>query len=323
MTRTAPIAVTVKAPAPKPTPAERMATTSRFVAATRTIVQPGLYPGIPFCAYQRIDGVNQSALKDARTPAHIKHELDGADPRKETKAMILGRALHYRLLEMVTGEPSRLVGGPINPNTGKPYGPDSDAYKAFVKANPDKIVMGTDMPELLDGMAEAVMADEDARKLVEAKGDSEASMVWDEPVKLPDGDTVLVRCKGRLDKVVPGVLSFDLKTIDDASDEAWSLAIFRYGYHFQEDFYRRGREACGIGGTPFGFLVVENNGYHGVRVLGIGDESRAIAKRNVDRALAMVAACQRAGAWPGYDRGVKYIEIPTWALIRAQEGYPA
>ena len=97
-------------------------------------VSPGLYPRIDFDAYQRIEGVNQSALKDARTAAHIFEALTG-EPDKPTAAMVLGSALHARLLEMTTSA-SIIIDGPINPKTGKPFGVDTNAYSDFAALHP-------------------------------------------------------------------------------------------------------------------------------------------------------------------------------------------
>lgn len=273
-------------------------------------VSPGLYPRIDFDAYQRIEGVNQSALKDARTAAHIFEALTG-EPDKPTAAMVLGSALHARLLEMTTSA-SIIIDGPINPKTGKPFGVDTNAYSDFAALHPGKIILSGDGREQLDGMAAAVMRHSLARKLIEARGESELVMVWD------DG---AVRCKGRLDKHVPGLLAFDLKTTADASPAAWANAVNDYGYHIQAEFYRRGMEATGIGGTPFVFLVVENRPPYGVVLYEIEAESMAIARHEVDRALAMVGACQRAGAWPGYDEEVQQIGLPLWALKRFEEAH--
>lgn len=309
MTRTAPIAVTVKAPEPV-VPKARAAAPEKPAKPTRTIVQPGLYPGIPCDAYQRIDGVNQSALKDARTPAHIYESLNG-EPDAPTAAMVLGSALHARLLEMTTAA-TLIIDGPINDKTGKPFGVDTNAYRDFAAQHPGKIILSGDGRAQLDGMAEAVMRHDLARRLIESAGETEVSMVWDDPA-------TGVRCKGRLDKFVRGVLAVDVKTTANASPEAWSRAVHDYGYHIQSEFYGRGMDANEIGGTPFGFLCVENTPPYGVVIYDIEPESMAVAKHHVDRALAMVAACQKAGAWPGYPETVQQIGIPLWALKRFEE----
>ena len=296
--------------AAKPIPASVTKPAAPKPARRKHTVSPGLYPRVSFEDYQDIEGVNQSALKDARTAAHIHEALIG-EPDKPTAAMVLGSALHARLLEMTTSA-SLIIDAPINPGTKKPYGTDTIAYETFAKANPGKIILSGDGREQLDGMAAAVMRHSRARKLIEARGESELVMVWD------DG---AVRCKGRIDKHVPGLLAFDLKTTADASPAAWANAVNDYGYHIQAEFYRRGMEATGIGGTPFVFLVVENRPPYGVVLYEIEAESMVIARHEVDRALAMVGACQRAGAWPGYDEEVQQIGLPLWALKRFEEAH--
>jgi len=291
-----PASVTKPAPAAPKTPPRKHA------------VAPGLYPRVSFEDYQLIEGVNQSALKDADTAAHIHEALTG-EPDKPTAAMVLGSALHARLLEMTTSA-SLIIDGPINEKTGRPYGVDTIAYETFAKAHPGKIILSGDGREQLNGMAEAVMRHSLASKLIEARGESELVMVWD------DG---AVRCKGRLDKYVPRLLAFDLKTTKNASKKTWANAVNDYGYHVQAEFYRRGMEATGIGGTPFVFLVVESRRPYGVVLYEIDAESMAVAKHEVDRALAMVEACQRAGAWPGYAEEVQSIGLPLWALKRFEE----
>jgi hypothetical protein len=312
VTRTAPIPVSVKAPAPSKVDMQAIARNALAPLAkpTRTIVSPGLYPDIPFDAYQRIEGVNQSALKDARTPAHIHEALTG-EPDEPTAAMVLGSALHARLLEMTTAA-SLIIDGPINEKTGKPFGVDTNAYREFAAANPGKIILSGDGRERLNGMADAVMRHSLARVVIEAAGDTELAMVWDDPA-------TGVRCKARMDKIVKGTLAIDVKTTANASPEAWSRAVDDYGYHIQREFYGRGMDALGIGGTPFVFLCVENVAPYGVVIYDIEPESLAVAKHHVDRALAMVKACQDAGEWPGYPETVVQIGLPLWALKRFEE----
>ncbi len=271
-------------------------------------VAPGLYPRVPFADYQDIRGVNQSALKDAETAAHIYEALNG-EPDEQTDAMVLGSALHARLLEMTTAQ-HLIIDGPINEKTGKPFGTDTNAYRDYAKLHPGKIILSGDGRARLDGMAESVMRHSLARKLVEAKGETELVMVWDD---------CGVRCKGRLDKDVPQLLAFDVKSTVNASPSKWANAVHDYGYHVQAEFYRRGMDATGIGGKPFVFLVVEKRPPYGVVIYEIDPESMAVAKHQIDRALAMVAACQKAGAWPGYAEEVQTVGLPLWALKRFEE----
>lgn len=297
----------------------------------KKIMNPGVYPGISFPDYQAIDAVNQSALKDARSPAHIFEALYG-EPKPPSAEMVLGQALHATILEKLTGV-SHIIDGPINEKTGNGYGAGTKAYAEFCAAHPGKIVLARDDRTKLDMMSERVLGHSRARKLIESKGLTEITMVWEEPVTLPDGTETVVRMKGRMDRVIPGVCCFDLKTCSDASPESWAWAVRDWGYHIQDNVYERGRKALKIDGGPFGFLCVENKAPHCVEIYEIdsapawpdGPTTKDVAKWHVDRALAMVAACQKAKFWPGYaeTKEIRRVGLPYSELRRFEEARQA
>lgn len=290
-------------------------------------MNPGVYPNTLFDDYVRIDAVNQSVLHDARSAAHIQAAMERESDVSDS--MVLGQALHARILESTTAD-RLIIDGPINLKTGKPFGADTIAYADFCAANPGKIVLTKDARTKVDRMTRNIMAHERARSLVAADGMRELTLIWDEPVAVPGGPEMTIRMKARVDHYVPGVLAYDLKTSRSADPEAWSWALRDFGYHIQDNVYRRGLRACFGVDVPFGFLVVENTEPHAVKIYEIdpdplwpdGPTTADVARRDVDRALMMIAACRakKLDRWPGYPETaeIERCSLP-WSVLRRYE----
>jgi exodeoxyribonuclease VIII len=294
-------------------------------------IRPGVYPGTSFDAYLALDAWNASAVKNARTPAHLATARDEPS-KKQTAQMVLGTALHARLLERTTSV-KLIIDGPINPATGKGFGTGTKAYDEFAAAHPGKIILARDDRKSLDLMADKLMAHPRARTLIETPGLAELVLVWDEPAACPGrSGPVLVRMKARVDKLIHGLLAWDLKSTDDASPDAWAWTIKNYGYHIQQDIYRRGLRAHKLP-DRFAFMLSENEAPYEPEVYEIDDRPRwpdgpttlEVARHHVDRALSMIAACESSGLprpkWPGYPVApeIRKIGLPYGELRRYQE----
>ncbi|MBD1555246.1 PD-(D/E)XK nuclease-like domain-containing protein, partial [Pseudomonas typographi] len=155
---------------------------------------------------------------------------------------------------------------------------------------------------------ESVMAHPHARWLMEAQGDVEASIYWNDPT-----EGVLCRC--RPDKAIPNMgWLVDVKTTADIGK--FERSLYEYRYHVQDSFYTDGY-AAHFGEEPqaFVFLVVSTSiecGKYPVRLFVLDFEGKAIGRTTYKRDLASYAECIRSNEWPA----IETISLPYWAKER-------
>ncbi len=122
-------------------------------------------------------------------------------------------------------------------------------------------------------------------------------------------------CKGKLDVWNSAhLLITDLKTCDDASDEAVSRSIVNYGADIQHAAYIEGVEATGIsepGRTRFQFVHVEPD-YGVVVVRTLSGTLAELGARKWARAKRIWRRCIETGVWPAYES--RPIEAAPWHL---------
>src|SRR5690606_32582105 len=101
----------------------------------------------------------------------------------------------------------------------------------------------------VDGMAEAVLANPEARHVLETVVGREVSIFTD-----IEG----VPMRARFD-IYDGRNAADLKSARDASPKGFNAAVGRYGYHIQDRWYSEAHTAAtGTELEKFSFIVVEN-----------------------------------------------------------------
>lgn len=178
-------------------------------------------------------------------------------------------------------------------------------------------------------MRDAVHADPLAHSLLTLPGRPEQTLAWQEDV---DGDPIW--CRAMFDRwpdprdwataITDGgtadpPAAVDLKkTAKPLSDAALSKTIYDYGYHQQEDFYRRGYRAVHGVWPDFFFIFVSDTDPHLVRVVELDDEFRRLGREANDLALRVWRDCLASGAWPSYPPvgDIALIGPPRWARTR-------
>ena len=199
------------------------------------------------------------------------------DLREETDAMKFGTALHALLLqgEKVYKDEVAAFVPPVNPKTGEPYGPTTNATKearaAFESANKGKTIITAAEAELIERLnnefnfhplAPSVLGRADWAK-------SEIPVCGSIPLK--EGRSIAV--KGMVDRYSEAGL-IDLKTtaqIDDGSGrDRFRYAIYDYKYLIQLGFYHLILTECyGAPFVPCWIIAVEKNAPNRVAVYAI------------------------------------------------------
>jgi len=144
----------------------------------------------------------------------------------------------------------------------------------------------------IEAMAEAVLAHDEARQILEDAPAREVSIFAD-----VDG----VPSRARFD-LYGDTTGADLKTAVDASPDGFNRAINAHGLHVQEAWYRDVR-AAETGGEIdwFAFVVVEKTAPYLVAVYDLDVVWRDIGRERAAEARQRWLHATQSGVWPGYE----------------------
>lgn len=158
-------------------------------------------------------------------------------------------------------------------------------------------------------MAQVVHQHETAGRLL-AEGDPEAWMYWtdsDSGCKMRQRADWMCRRK-RLTII-------EYKTAADASPEAFSRTVFRYGYHIAAAFGITGAKTLGLDADPAYVIVAqEKEPPYLVSVHELDTEAILYSQRQMREAISTFQRCTETGQWPGYPVGINPIPLPLWAV---------
>jgi len=269
---------------------------------------PGIHEDRPAEDYHADSAVSRSVLWRvySKSPAHARF-----GERKETNALDLGHAIHTAILEPHEFE-RRNIRGPEDRrgNKWKDAVAEAEASGKLLLTAGDYDQVKRVRDAVHDyGFINRIICGNDA--LVEH------SAYW------RDEATGLL-CKCRPDLVRPNLgVMVDVKSCASANAREFAASVARYGYHFQDAWYRDGWESAG--GTAcigFVFIAIEKEPPFEVAVFELEaaatEEGRLIGRK----ALDTYARCQAADEWPGYPREVQIINLPRWGyqeITEAQE----
>jgi hypothetical protein len=275
-------------------------------AAVVTVpAEPGLYPGLSFVDYWKIQAVNHSTLEGfRRTPAHAREAM--LHPADSTQALALGHAFHTFTLE-----PARFADEyAVVPKVDRRFKEGKARWAAFEAENKGRLLLTEEEFESYNLMRESILAHPTAAELLSGKGANELTIVW------LDKATGLL-CKARLDRVSDiGGYSFigDLKTTIDASERAFSKSVSNYGYHRQGAWYREGLATLRPALRRVADIAVEKSAPYCVAVHELDERALEQGVRENRAFLETFQRCMETGSWPGYPGGMSVIDVPVWAM---------
>lgn len=249
---------------------------------------------LSFESYLARRAVSKSSLwtLHTRSPAHARVE------KEESNAMKMGTAVHCAVLEPDVFE-ERFVRGPDDRRGNK--------WKEALDEHGARLLTSGDYDDAL-AVRDVLMRDPVIRRLTGAGVVREASAFW------TDEETGL-ECRIRPDAYDPKrALMADLKMTTDARGEKWRQRVEDFGYHLQEPWYSDGWPLAGGGEVAaFCFIVVEDKPPFEFNIFELepaaAEEGRAIGRA----ALRRWAECRSTDRWPGYERGVKALDLRPWA----------
>ena len=180
-----------------------------------------------------------------RSPLLYYRKRAGLLADEDRPAFQLGRAAHTLILEGSSAFQQRfVVGGPINPRTGQPYGVQSKAFSDWSDSQGKEVLAQSQYDQVCE-MAASVKAHDEASQLL-SSGHAEV-VVRRNYCSKP--------CQIRMDWFDPHVGIIDLKTIE--SLDFFEIDAKRFGYLYQLAFYRSVlTEAIGLT-MPAYFIAIE------------------------------------------------------------------
>lgn len=240
-----------------------------------------------------------ASIAKERTPAHAwaKHPKGGGHRGRTTFSMNAGTAFHD--LVLCAGSSLHTV------DAADWRSKDAQTHRKVIEANGGIAVLRADFEAYkATHAAIAPLLPVDFTKTI-----NEHAAIWKS-----EG----VYCRGLIDAFDPttGTI-YDLKTTQDASEDAIPWTCSKYKYHLQAAAYLEGIETLYpdlVGRVKFKFVFVELEPPFGVRVGVLDGESMAKGAELWKRAKLQWRECLDAGAWPGYPTEEMIIRLPERAL---------
>lgn len=264
-----------------------------------------MYHNMPMAEYAGIKAWNYSSIKHGRrSMAHAFEAMNG-ERSEQSDAMLVGEALHCWLLERPTFDVRFLIADVPDRRTKQ----GKAEYEALVELADGRSILSQDQAQAVRGMARRISMHPHARSLRDTAGHTETVIVWDDPSG--------IKCKARLDKIIllaDAATIVDIKTTRDASDNAFGRDAANFGYPLQAAMYERACSMAGIAVQSVEIIAVENEPPHGVNVFQVTKEQRDYFGDVLNALLLDVAACEKAGKWPGYDTAPRPLALPKWAV---------
>lgn len=264
------------------------------------IPDTGLVSGMPDHVYHSLPGISNSGLSlVARSPAHYAFRAH----RDPTRAMAIGSAFHAALLEPERYAKEWMVVRGVNDRRKAEY---KDAAKQY---GGDKALTDSEGSSV-EVMVEAIMANRDAREILESPGYSELAAFAVDPET-----GVFIRAK--FDRITEDGRVIDLKKTQDCRERPFQQSVYKYRYHCQEAMYSHVYElAAGKPLEQFSFLAVEEQPPCANILWTLDSLAKDVGRREYREALNHYAQCDATGEWPTYAESSGLLSLPEWVLMQ-------
>ena len=110
----------------------------------------------------------------------------------------------------------------------------------------------------------------------------------------------------------------DVKTASDASEEAFTRSVVKYGYDLSAGHYLEGAAKSGHPAETFAWLVIESSPPRPVQVYIAPDVFLERGRILLERAIGRLRECLETDTWPGYADGPIELTMPAWAALEEQ-----
>lgn len=259
-------------------------------------------------AYHAAQGESKSRLDTVdKAPAFYwdQYEAPDREPRVETPAMVAGSAIHSAILE-----PDLFVSEhAVAPDVDRRTKGGKEEYSDFLRTVGSRTILTATQYEIAIASRDAVYKHPVASKLMRGGMSEQTYFAIDE-------DTgALIKC--RVDYLLRhSAMVIDVKSTEDASDDAFERSIVNYRYYVQDPWYRHVIESAGE--EPIKtwlFMAIEKTRPFAINFFHLDDDARAHGMRTARRNLGTILRCRESGNWPDYstmERMSKSVTLKPW-----------
>ncbi len=269
-----------------------------------------LLEDIPFEDYARADGINAGGLKDIlRSPAHYYEARFRAQEKKETKALRFGKLFHFAVLEPHLFQSKAVIvpvfEGPTKDGKMSTRSAIAQEKKKewFAALKPGSIICEQDELTALLRMCDKILSHPLCRELL-SHGVKETTLVWEDEV-------FGTKCKIRPDFIAAKGFCCDLKSVEDASPDAFWPLVKKYRWDLSASHYISGGKATKTF-RPDGyfFIAIEKSPPYEIAIYSAGTSILFAGDNYRERAMKTYVECLKKNEWPGYAPKSQTLEYP-------------
>lgn len=267
------------------------------------------YHGFGEFEHLRLAEFSSSAAKSIlKTAADYEWEYLKSKPKPPTEAMILGTAVHTKVLgvgaeAVQVPEEWVLKNGAISSKKEAVEWVSEQEAKGLVVLTPARF-------ERVQGMTEAVLAHPLASSWLALDGHPEASVFATDP-------ETGIRLRCRFDYLPDDPrASIDLKSTADASPRGFKSRAHDLKYHVSRAHYLHTAALAGVPRQEMVFIAVENVAPFKVAVYQFDREQVERGEIEARRARLRLARCLETNTWPGYSTELEFLEAPAYAMYQ-------
>lgn len=276
-------------------------------------IAPGLYPDLTNEEYQESDGVSKSWLDDispemGHTPAHFydKRLAPDREERKKTPALIMGDAIHKRILEPDLFErrvakvpddaPPKPSSRSLKAKNPQAHVQDAISWWAdFEAEHAGKMILPASDFDVAIKAGDSVLTHPVAKTLFTGGAAEQSYYAIDQETG------ALIKCRVDYEQLALHASVTDLKTTEDATPNAFASSAFNYRYDVQDVWYRHVIRSAWQGQVEvrrFVFVTVEKVRPFAVGVNWIDPADYAAAMQYARRDLDKILEGRATGIWP-------------------------
>jgi hypothetical protein len=261
--------------------------------------------------YEAIEALSFTGLKELlKSPAHYQQWK--ATPSEETKALLIGKAVHLAVLKNADFLSSYAMAPECDRRTKE----GKIQFAEFSAQHADKTLLDVDEMQQVVAMREAIATHPLASQLL-ADGLAETTWRKEQPNALG-----ALQCRTDWFSSLGCELSdgkpyaLDIKTVESLDSDAFrnfERAAFNYGYHRQAGFYLPLiNEIFQWSVSKMYYVAVEKSEPYGCAVYTLSDD--AIAKGQ-DENIADLVRLKRSletNEWPNIEPVLHELKLPAW-----------
>jgi hypothetical protein len=258
-----------------------------------------VFYGMSYEDYDAIDAVRSSLLADVHESP--RNALWWMSNRKETVALTIGSGVHGSVFDPINYWKDTVI---------KPAKLDlrTTAGKAWARQHADQTILKGPVALRIQKAVAELKTHKGIKALLDAKGHNEIVIVWTHR-------RTGIRCKARIDKVIPNRAIVELKTSRYVRAALFCHDAAKWAYHLRLAFYSDAVVAAGFGRLPVKVPVVQTCAPWDRTIFNVPEMFLTEGTIAYDNAIDTLIQCKESNEWPGVAEDREQdLHLPGWAL---------